>query len=193
MNARPILVAGVDEAGRGPLAGPVVVAAVILDPSSPIEGLADSKRLSEKKRIALAPLIMAHATAWHIEVVEVQRIDEMNILQATLWGMRRSIEQLSPVPQMALIDGNQAPTLPCGSRTIIKGDQIEPCISAASILAKVHRDQLMADLHGQYPDYGFDRHKGYPTAHHLEMLRCHGPCPQHRRSYAPVRAALRCA
>lgn len=181
--------AGVDEAGRGPLAGPVVVAAVILDTSRPISGLADSKQLAASRREALAKVILQRAKAWRIEVIEVQEIDAINILQATLLGMQRAVEGLRPVPHLALIDGNRAPRLVCRCRTIIKGDQLEPAISAASILAKVHRDSIMQNLHVQYPNYGFDRHKGYATARHLEMLNTHGPCMHHRRSFAPVRIA----
>lgn len=189
MNLR---VAGVDEAGRGPLAGPVVVAAVILDPARPIAGLDDSKKLSERKRDALYPLIIEHALAWHIEHVEADEIDRLNILQATLAGMRRSLQGLAVAPTHALVDGNRLPDgLPCPATAIIGGDASEPAISAASILAKVARDARMRDLHAQYPQYGFDRHKGYPSPLHLAALQAHGPCPQHRRSYAPVQRALR--
>lgn len=184
------LVAGVDEAGRGPLAGPVVVAAVILDPASPIEGLDDSKKLTEKRREALYPLIREHALAWSIVAVDVDEIDDLNILQATLLGMRRAVEALDPLPGLALVDGNRAPDLPCAARTIVQGDRLEPAISAASILAKVSRDHTMLELHERFPAYGFDRHKGYPTAGHLEQLAVLGPCPFHRKSFAPVRNAL---
>lgn len=187
-----MLIAGVDEAGRGPLAGPVVVAAVILDPAYPIAGLADSKQLSEKKREALYPLILAHALAWHIEFVEAAEIDARNILQATLVGMRRAVLALPVAPQHALIDGNKVPDgLPCAATAVIGGDASEAAISAASILAKVARDARMRELHACYPQYGFDRHKGYPSAAHRAALLRHGPCPQHRRSYAPVQRALR--
>ncbi len=187
-----MLIAGVDEAGRGPLAGPVVVAAVILDPAHPIAGLADSKQLSEKKREALYPLILAHALAWHIEFVEAAEIDARNILQATLVGMRRAVLALPVAPQHALIDGNKVPDgLPCAATAVIGGDASEAAISAASILAKVARDARMRELHACYPQYGFDRHKGYPSAAHRAALLRHGPCPQHRRSYAPVQRALR--
>lgn len=186
-----MLIAGVDEAGRGPLAGPVVVAAVILDPARAINGLHDSKQLSEKKREALYPLIIERALAWRIEFVEAVEIDQRNILQATLIGMRRAVEGLSIAPQHALIDGNKIPNgLPCPATAIIGGDASEPAISAASILAKVSRDARMLALHTQYPQYSFNRHKGYPSPLHLAALRQHGPCPQHRRSYAPVRAVL---
>lgn len=189
MNLR---VAGVDEAGRGPLAGPVVVAAVILDPARPIAGLDDSKKLSERKRDALYPLIIEHALAWHIEHVEADEIDRLNILQATLAGMRRSLQGLAVAPTHALVDGNRLPDgLPCPATAIIGGDASEPAISAASILAKVARDARMRELHAHYPQYGFDRHKGYPSPLHLAALQAHGPCPQHRRSYAPVQRALR--
>lgn len=189
-NTGVMLCAGVDEAGRGPLAGPVVVAAVILDSTRPIDGLADSKQLSERQREHLAKVIRARAAAFSVEVIEVPIIDEINILQATLLGMRQAVERLQPAPGLALVDGNRAPALGCECRTIVQGDRLEPAISAASILAKVYRDAIMLGLHRQFPDYGFDRHKGYPTAHHLEMLRTHGPCVHHRRSFAPVRAAL---
>jgi ribonuclease HII len=185
------LIAGVDEAGRGPLAGPVVVAAVILDPLRPIAGLDDSKKLSERKRDALYALIVERALAWRIEFVEAEEIDRINILQATLTGMRRALRGLSPAPTHALIDGNRLPDgLPCPATAIVGGDASEACISAASILAKVTRDARLRALHAQYPHYGFDKHKGYPSPLHLAALREHGPCPQHRRSYAPVRKAM---
>jgi ribonuclease HII len=183
-------IAGVDEAGRGPLAGPVVVAAVILDPDRPIDGLADSKKLSETRREALYPRIIEGALAWSVIEVTPAEIDRLNILQATLLGMRRAVESLAPAPHLALIDGNRAPTLPCPSRTVIGGDALEPAISAASILAKVTRDRHMRALHQRFPEYGFDQHKGYPTAGHLEALARLGPCAHHRRSFAPVRTAL---
>ena len=186
-----IHIAGVDEAGRGPLAGPVTVAAVILDPTHPIAGLNDSKQLSERKREALYPLILERALAWRIEFVEADEIDRINILQATLTGMQRALEGLAITPQHALIDGNRIPNhLPCPATAIIGGDASEPAISAASILAKVSRDRRMLELHAHYPHYGFDRHKGYPSAAHRAALLAHGPCPEHRRSYAPVRALL---
>lgn len=186
----PVMCAGVDEAGRGPLAGPVVVAAVILDPARPIRGLADSKCLPERQRERLARKIRKRAIAWRIEQIEVAVIDELNILHATLLGMRRAVEGLTPVPTLALIDGDRGPRLGCEVRTVIRGDQSEPAISAASILAKVYRDAMMRALHEQFPIYGFDRHKGYATPQHLESLRLHGPCPHHRRTFEPVRAAL---
>lgn len=184
------LTAGVDEAGRGPLAGPVVVAAVILDPLQTPDGLNDSKRLSEKQREALFPQIQEQALAWSVVEVGVDEIDELNILQATLLGMQRAVGSLSPAPLLALIDGNRAPTLQCEVRTIVQGDRLEPAISAASILAKVTRDRLMEDFHRRFPCYGFDRHKGYPTAEHLRLLVENGPCAIHRKSFAPVRHAL---
>jgi len=183
-------VAGVDEAGRGPLAGPVVVAAVVLNPDQPLVGLDDSKKLSEKRREALFPLIMERSLAWAVVAIEVEEIDRINILQATLLGMRKAVEQLVPPPSLALIDGNRAPALKCAVRTIVGGDSLEPAISAASILAKVARDRLMQKLHFDYPDYGFDRHKGYPTVDHLARLNRYGPCPIHRRSFAPVKRLL---
>jgi ribonuclease HII len=190
-RSRALRIAGVDEAGRGPLAGPVSVAAVILDPQRPIEGLNDSKQLSEARREALYPLIVERALAWRIEFVECDEIDRLNILQATLTGMRRALESLSPSADAARIDGNRLPQgLPCPAETLIGGDAIEPAIMAASILAKVARDRRMLELHVLYPQYGFDRHKGYPSPKHLAALAVHGPCPEHRRSYAPVREAL---
>jgi ribonuclease HII len=186
-----MIVAGVDEAGRGPLAGPVVVAAVVLNPDRPIGGLDDSKKLNEKRREILYPLIIERSMAWAVVQVEPAEIDRINILQATLLGMKRAVEQLLPFPSMALIDGNQAPDLNCAVRTIVHGDSLEPAISAASILAKVTRDRLMKKYHLDFPDYGFDRHKGYPTADHLDRLLRYGPCPIHRRSFAPVRNSLR--
>jgi len=186
-----VLVAGVDEAGRGPLAGPVAVAAVILDPARPIDGLNDSKKLSERRREGLFPLICDHALAWRVEFVEPGEIDALNILQATLTGMRRALQALAPAAGLALIDGNRLPKdLPCPARAIVGGDALEPAIMAASILAKVARDRHMLALHREYPQYGFDGHKGYPSPAHLAALRAHGPCPQHRRSFAPVRECL---
>ena len=190
-RVRPLRIAGVDEAGRGPLAGPVSVAAVILDPDRPIHGLNDSKQLTEARREALYPLIVERALAWRIEFVEADEIDALNILQATLTGMRRALAGLSPAADCARIDGNRLPTgLPCAAEAIIGGDAIEPAIMAASILAKVARDRRMLELHLRYPQYGFDRHKGYPSPAHRAALAAHGPCPEHRRSYAPVRDAM---
>jgi len=188
--ARGFLTAGVDEAGRGPLAGPVVVAAVILDPVKPIDGLDDSKRLDEGRREALFELIRERSLAWSVIEVQAEEIDRVNILQATLLGMKRAVEGLAPLPGLALVDGNRAPQVACAVRTIVRGDRLEPCISAASILAKVHRDGLMRSWHAHFPQYGFDRHKGYPTPEHLRALAEHGPCPLHRRSFAPVREAM---
>mgnify|MGYP001819924948 CR=1 FL=1 len=173
------------------MAGPVVVAAVVLHPQRPIHGLADSKTLSEKKREALFPVIQSKAAAWSVVEVSPEEIDQVNILQATMLGMKRAVEQLSLSPTMALIDGNRAPDLDCEMRTIVRGDQLEPAISAASILAKVTRDRLMCQMHLLYPEYGFDQHKGYPTAQHLSLLAIHGACPAHRRSFAPVRQQVR--
>jgi ribonuclease HII len=185
-----MLTAGVDEAGRGPLAGPVVVAAVILDPDRPIAGLDDSKKLSAARRETLFDHIMQQALTWSVVKISPGQIDDLNILQATLLGMRQAVERLSPIPQLALIDGNRAPRLPCQARTLVGGDGLEPAISAASILAKVTRDRIMVDLHRLYPRYGFDRHKGYPTRDHLQRLAQFGPCEVHRRSFAPVRDAM---
>jgi len=190
-RTRPLRIAGVDEAGRGPLAGPVAVAAVILDPDRPIDGLDDSKKLSEAAREALSPLIRERALAWRIEFVECDEIDRLNILQATLTGMSRTLRALAPAADLARIDGNRLPKdLPCAGEALVGGDALEPAIMAASILAKVARDARMRELHLQWPQYGFDRHKGYPSPVHLAALRAHGPCPEHRRSYAPVRDAL---
>ena len=185
------LIAGVDEAGRGPLAGPVSVAAVILDPNHPIAGLNDSKKLSEARREALYPQIIEHALAWHIEFVQAGEIDELNILQATMAGMHRAVCALQPAAQLARIDGNRIPTgLPCHAEALVGGDALDPAIMAASILAKVARDRAMVALHEEFPAYGFAVHKGYPTPAHLAALMAHGPCPQHRQSFAPVRKSL---
>ena len=184
------LMAGVDEAGRGPLAGPVVAAAVILDDLKPIKGLADSKVLSARRREQLFDEIRAKALACCIAVATVEEIDRLNILQATLLAMQRAVAGLRLVPRQVLVDGNRLPQLTMPAEAIVKGDAKVPAISAASILAKVHRDQLCQGLHEAWPAYNFARHKGYPTAHHLAALRAHGACPAHRRSYAPVRAVL---
>jgi ribonuclease HII len=184
------LICGVDEAGRGPLAGPVFAAAVILDPARPIPGLRDSKKLSEAQRDAFALRIRSNALAWSIGQCSETEIDTLNILQATMLAMRRAMEGLRILPTLALIDGNRCPVNAIRSEAIIKGDDKVPAISAASILAKTARDAALVALHGQYPNYGFDQHKGYPTALHLERLRMHGVSPVHRRSYAPVRALL---
>jgi ribonuclease HII len=184
------LTAGVDEAGRGPLAGPVVVAAVILDPANPIEGLDDSKRLSAARRELLFPLITQRAIAWSVVEVSAEKIDALNILQATLWGMQQAVARLSSKPYRILIDGNRAPPLDGEVHTIVGGDRLEPAISAASILAKVSRDNIMLGMHTLYPCYAFDRHKGYPTPLHLRQLELFGPCAIHRHSFAPVRRLL---
>lgn len=184
------LVCGVDEAGRGPLAGAVFAAAVILDPSKPIEGLRDSKKLTEARRNLLAEQIKSNALAWAIAQCSEQEIDQLNILQASMLAMRRAIEGLRIVPTLALVDGNRCPVMSIRSEAIIKGDDKVPAISAASILAKTARDASLIALHQQYPHYAFDQHKGYPTALHLERLRQHGVSPVHRKSYAPVRELL---
>jgi len=189
-----LLIAGVDEAGRGPLAGPVIAAAVILDPARSIAGLADSKQLSEIRREQLAGEIRAHALAWALGRASVAEIDRINILQASLLAMRRAVENLSLAPDRVLVDGKQRPSgLVCPCQALVKGDATVPAISAASILAKVARDAELRELHDRYPDYGFARHKGYPTALHREALRRFGPCPEHRRSFAPVAAVLQAA
>lgn len=185
------LVVGVDEAGRGPLAGPVVVGAVILDPAWPIAGVADSKRLKARRREALADAIRGQAVAWVIVRAEPREIDELNILQATMRAMQHAVAAL-PVPaQRALIDGNRCPPLGCPAEAVVGGDGSEPAIGAASILAKVARDGDMVALEEQWPGYGFARHKGYPTRDHVAALRRLGACPAHRRSFAPVREAPR--
>jgi ribonuclease HII len=185
-----VRIAGVDEAGRGPLAGPLVVAAVVLDPARPIHGLGDSKALTAKRRQELAPLIVEHALAWSRVVIDVEEIDRRNIFQATMYGMREALRGLLPMAEIARIDGNRLPPdLPCPAEAWIGGDARDPAIGAASILAKVHRDALLTELHGHYPEYGFARHKGYPTPEHFAALQLHGPCPAHRRSFAPVRDA----
>ncbi len=185
------LLAGTDEAGRGPLAGCVVAAAVILNPEMPIDGLDDSKKLTAKKRQFLAGEIKQKALSWAVVSISPQQIDEMNILQASLTAMKAAAEKLSIRPDHVFVDGNK--TLVdcfCGNTAIIKGDSRVAEISAASILAKVERDAQMLQLHKQYPEYGFDKHKGYPTKAHREILTVIGPCPEHRRSYAPVREVL---
>jgi ribonuclease HII len=186
------IVCGVDEAGRGPLAGPVYAAAVILDPKRPIEGLRDSKKLTEARRDELAPIIREQALAWAVAECSHHEIDTLNILQATMLAMRRAVEQLQLAPSIALIDGNRCPQLlaPIRAHAVVEGDDKVHAISAASILAKTARDAALVALHEAYPQYAFDQHKGYSTALHLERLRLHGPCPVHRRSFAPVRALL---
>lgn len=186
----PRLTAGVDEAGRGPLAGPLVVAAVILDPARRIDGINDSKLLTAEERDALYAKITRRALCWSVVVVDVQEIDRINIFQATMAGMQRALAALSEAPELALIDGNQLPrALPCPARAIIGGDATRLAIGAASILAKVTRDRMMIAHDPCHPAYGFARHKGYSTPEHLEALRRHGPCVLHRRSFAPVREA----
>lgn len=185
------IVCGVDEAGRGPLAGPVVAAAVILDPDHPISGLNDSKKLSAKRREALATEIRLKALAWAVAEASVDEIDHINILQASLLAMQRAVDALSINPILALIDGNRCPKLSCPAEAIIGGDGKVASIAAASILAKTVRDAGMLELHDRYPVYGFARHKGYPTAEHLAALREHGVSPVHRRSYAPVAQMMR--
>jgi len=184
------LVCGIDEAGRGPLAGPVVAAAVILDASAPIPGLNDSKKLSEKKRDVLAELIKSQALAWAVAEASVDEIDQLNILQATLLAMRRAVEALQPAADSALVDGNRCPRLNIPVQAVVKGDGSIAPIAAASILAKTHRDRIMLGLHTEFPHYGFDRHMGYPTAAHFAALREHGASPVHRRSFAPVAQQL---
>lgn len=180
------LIAGVDEAGRGPLAGPVIAAAVILDPNKPIAGLNDSKKLTEKQREKLFLIIQENALAFAIGRAEADEIDRINILQATMQAMQRAIAGLGIAPQLALIDGNRCPDLSCKARAVVRGDQTEPAISAASILAKVTRDRELQLLDLQFPQYGFAIHKGYPTKAHIAALEKYGPCLLHRRSYAPV-------
>ena len=189
--AGPVLTAGVDEAGRGPLAGPVVAAAVILDDLQPIKGLRDSKTLGPASRERLAAEVRAKALCCCVGLASVEEIDRLNILQATLLAMRRAVEGLRLMPKRVLVDGNRLPLLSMPAEAIVKGDAKVAAIAAASIVAKVHRDALLAALHVQYPAYGFAEHKGYPTPEHLAALRLHGACIAHRRSFAPVRAALK--
>ena len=186
----PGLLAGVDEAGRGPLAGPVVAAAVILDDLKPIRGLNDSKLLTARARERLWTEIHAKALCFCIAQASVEEIDELNILQATMLAMRRAVEGLRLRPNKVLVDGNRLPVLHVSAEAIVGGDAKVKAISAASILAKVHRDRLCQELHLQHPQYGFDGHKGYPTPAHLAALKEHGACPHHRRSFAPVRAQM---
>jgi len=185
-----LLICGVDEAGRGPLAGPVSAAAVILDPARPIAGLADSKKLSEKQRDRLAPIIREQSLAWCVAYAEPSEIDELNILQATLLAMKRAVEGLSVRPHQVLVDGLYCPATGIPSEAIVKGDSKVAAISAASILAKTARDEIMLRMHEHYPQYGFDAHKGYPTAVHLAALRAHGVLDIHRLSFKPVREAI---
>lgn len=183
-------VAGVDEVGRGPLAGPVVAAAVILDPKKPIHGLNDSKALSEKKRDALFPEICEKALAWSLGRAEVEEIDQINILQASLLAMTRAVEGLKVQPELALVDGNKLPKLPCPGEAVVKGDSRVPAIAAASIIAKVTRDREMQELDSLYPGYGLAGHKGYPTKAHIAAVQQLGVLPIHRRSFGPIRKLL---
>lgn len=185
-----MLVCGVDEAGRGPLAGPVYAAAVILDSARPIAGLDDSKKLAPGRREELSRTIRAQARAWAIASASVEEIDALNILRASLLAMRRAVEQLTVIPERVLVDGLHCPPLAMRAEPVVGGDASVAEIAAASILAKVARDEVMLSLHAQYPQYGFDRHKGYPTAMHLEALRRHGASAVHRRSFAPVRMCI---
>ncbi|NMM09241.1 MAG: ribonuclease HII [Polaromonas sp.] len=187
----PGLIAGVDEAGRGPLAGPVVAAAVILDELNPIQGLADSKKLTALRREKLFDEIRAKALCCSIALASAEEIDTLNILQATMLAMKRAVEGLRLRPNKVLVDGNRLPSLEILAEAIVKGDALVPCISAASILAKVYRDRWCAEFHLEYPQYGFARHKGYGTVAHLAALREHGACPQHRKTFSPVAAVLR--
>lgn len=186
----PGLVAGVDEAGRGPLAGPVVAAAVILDDCNPIQGLADSKVLTARRREQLFDEIRAKALCCSVAEASVEEIDQINILQATLLAMRRAVEGLRLKPTLVLVDGNRLPVLAMRAEAIVKGDSKVAAISAASILAKVTRDRWCAELDAQYPQYGFAVHKGYGTAEHLQALQTHGACPQHRKTFSPVAKVL---
>lgn len=186
----PVCLAGVDEVGRGPLAGPVVAAAVILDPQRPINGLDDSKKLSEKRREALALEIREHALAWSLGRADVEEIDAINILQASLLAMQRAVAGLQVSPRLVLIDGNRCPQLTYPTQAVVRGDALVPAISAASIIAKVSRDQEMIGLDALYPGYGLARHKGYPSKQHLDALKLLGVTPIHRRSYAPVRRVI---
>lgn len=185
-----MLVAGVDEAGRGPLAGPVIAAAVILDPERPIEGVTDSKKLTEKKRERLELEIQQHALAWAIGRAEVEEIDEVNILQASLLAMKRAVEGLSLTPEHVQIDGNRCPQIDYPVEAIVRGDSLIPAIGAASILAKVARDRELIAMHEHYPEYNFAKHKGYPTKAHFTALETHGASPVHRRSFGPVRRII---
>lgn len=184
------LVVGVDEVGRGPLAGPVVAAAVILGPAVVLDGLADSKKLTARRREVLDLRIRETAVAWALGRAEVEEIDQLNIFHASLLAMRRAVLALDPLPGYALVDGNRCPDLPCAAEAVIKGDASVPVISAASIVAKVARDREMVELDGRYPGYGFARHKGYPSREHLDALRRLGACVVHRRSFGPVRAIV---
>lgn len=190
MQIQPFLIAGVDEVGRGPLAGPVLAAAVILDPDKRIDGLLDSKMLDESSRDRLDIIIRQQALAWCIAEASVEEIDSINILHASMLAMSRAVAGLQRVPDLALIDGNRCPDIDCPSLAVVKGDQRVQAISAASIIAKVARDRLMTELHEVHPQYGFARHKGYPTAQHRQAILDHGVTHLHRRSFKPVREAL---
>lgn len=193
MQISPFLIAGVDEVGRGPLAGPVVAAAVILNPDSRIEGLLDSKLLTDKSRERLDIEIRKYALSWCIAEASVEEIDSLNILHASMLAMSRAVEGLSRQPDLALIDGNRCPEIDCPAQAVVKGDQRVQAISAASIIAKVSRDRYMVELHDIHPQYGFDSHKGYPTAQHRQAIADYGVLDLHRRSFKPVREALLCA
>jgi len=189
LSQEAIYIAGVDEAGRGPLAGAVIAAAVILPPTYDLPFLTDSKAISEKKRELCYEQIKMQSVAYAVGRAEVDEIDEINILQASMLAMQRAVLNLSTVPHEAWIDGNRCPNLQIPARAIIKGDLYKPCISAASIIAKVERDREMLELHTQFPEYGFDKHKGYGTKQHMAALKQYGPCSIHRRSFAPVKKA----
>jgi ribonuclease HII len=190
MAVARLIVCGVDEAGRGPLAGPVYAAAVILDPRRPIRGLDDSKKLAEATRLALAERIRARALAWAVASATVAEIDALNVLRASLLAMKRAIESLPVRPERVLVDGLHCPEVAIPAEAVVGGDAAVKAISAASILAKTERDAEMVRLHARFPHYGFDRHKGYPTADHLEALRIVGPCTAHRMTFTPVKALL---
>ncbi len=190
MDSAGAMIAGVDEAGRGPLAGPVVAAAVILPRGRPIDGLDDSKRLSPLRRRRLEPVIKERALGWHVAFATVAEIDRLNILKASLLAMRRAVEGLGVPPALVLVDGNRDPGLGLPTRMVVGGDRLHAEISAASILAKECRDRMMRRLAGDHPEYGFERHKGYPTRAHLDALERHGPCAHHRRSFSPVQRVL---
>jgi ribonuclease HII len=190
MNSRVELICGVDEAGRGPLAGAVFAGCVILDPDRPIIGMADSKKLAAKRRSELAACIQRDALDWSVATASVEEVDHLNILWATMLAMKRAVGMLKVAPTEILVDGNRCPELAYPSRAVVSGDATVQQISAASILAKVARDSYMLELHQQFPHYGFDKHKGYPTSDHIEALKRHGASPVHRRSFAPVRAVI---
>ena len=190
LHVGPLGLCGVDEAGRGPLAGPVMAAAVMLDPERPIAGLRDSKKLSATARERLADEIRQHAAAWCVAAASVEEIDRLNILHATMLAMQRDVAGLQRAPDDVWVDGNRCPDWPWRSQAVVKGDDKVAAIAAASILAKTERDRFMCRLHNEYPAYGFAQHMGYGTAAHLDALKIHGACPQHRRSFAPVKLVL---